>query len=307
MVIKPQIKLFFSLTILLSSCATTNNWQEDDIYSMKEAAVPIDTDISDETDYSAYIYKKSLEDKKTVYSNNTSSNRIEPFAWRNRPMFSVYYGIGNPLGYSTFSYGPRWYLSPWGDVVYMDYGYNSYGNGLYGNPYFYGYNNYPYNYNNLYGNNGGNYGPWTGNATSTSVINRPRGSIGGMGGVSSRASQGSGQPVAAFVSTKPTTTSEQTRKPVSSTATIGRSSNGSPAISSRPNSNVTRPTVSSSTRTNSPSSVTPVRTSTTTGARVSSPTRSTNSSTSPSRSSSGTSSGRSTSGSSSSSKSPGRR
>lgn len=298
MVIKPQIKLFFGLTALLSSCATSNNWQEDDVYSMKEAAVPIETDITDETDYSAYVYKKSLEDKKTIYSNNTSNNRMEPLAWRNTPMHAAFYGMRIN---SFYGIGARWYLSPFGDIVFLDY-YDPFFGSQYGYPYS-SFGN-PYNYGS-YGNYG-NYGPWSGNATSSSIINRPRGAIGGMGGVTSRPKNGTGNPTAAYSGKKPTTTVGQTRKPVSNLATVGRASSGSPVLSSRPTSSVSRPTVSSSTRTNSGSVATPGRTVSNSG-RVSSSSSRTSGSSTPTRSSSGSSSGRSSGGSGSVSKSPGRR
>lgn len=299
MAIKPQIKLFFGITALLSSCATTNNWQEDDIYSMKEAAVPIETDITDETDYSAYVYKKSLEDKKTIYSNNTSNIRREPLAWRNSPMHVAFYGMSIN---SFYGIGTRWYISPFGDIVFLDY-YDPFMGSQFGYPYS-SFGN-PYNYGSF--GNYSNYGSWSGNATSSSIINRPRGAIGGMGGVTSRPKNGTGNPTAAYSVKKPTTTTVgQTRKPVSNLATVGRTSSGSPVLSSRQTSSVSRPAVSSSTRTNSGSVATPGRTVSSSG-RVSSSSTRTSSSSTPTRSSSGANSGRSSSGSGSVSKSPGRR
>ncbi len=187
----------FLVLILVSSCATSNQWIEDDVYSMKSAIIPIDTDVNDETDYNAFVYKKSTEEKSEIYVDQYNVDR----SWNNsfvyfgmnqyRPSFDLCSCNGRNIYYSPSSFHNQYYANMYGCNDF--YGYNSgfanngyfynpyYGNGYFGNSYgnpYYG-NSY---YNNPYWNSNNNPNTYTVN----NGLGGPRGSISGFGGVTSR-------------------------------------------------------------------------------------------------------------------------
>lgn len=166
-----SLKSFFIFSIpaigLLHSCATTNNWQNDDVYSLKEPEVPIGTDINDETDYSAYVYnRRSLDRQQQYYSDRqpatVNRNRSASMAMMGPSMYMMYgnpYGMGMGMGYG-FGYGSRYGYNPYG---YGGYGYSPYGYG-YGYPYGYGspyYGYSPYGYSPYYGYGSPYYGGYS--------------------------------------------------------------------------------------------------------------------------------------------------
>jgi hypothetical protein len=194
MLIKHQIATVVIGLALLSSCATSEKWMEDDVYSVKQAILPTDTDVTDETDYSSYVYNRTQNDsKKVTYANNAQLDNFSPYNSRfgysvlliSNPYNANYFGFGSQYHYSTL-----WHYNPavsWGYYGYngfyptYGYGYGYYGYGSYYNPY---YNSY---YNSYYGN--ASWGNGSSNASaSTHGLSGPRGSISGMGGSTSRAS-----------------------------------------------------------------------------------------------------------------------
>lgn len=187
-----------ALSALISGCGSIYNGDlsgGDDMYSVKETAVPLGESINDDLSYSSYKYEKEQRNnsnlnQSTVYSNNynnfyaPSYNFNYGYGFRH-PMYSFgynnygynsYYGYPSHLsyGYNSYygwgmypSYGMGYGYTPYG----YGYGYNPYGYGH--NPYGYGYDPYGYGYtNNYYGNYGnsyGNTGSWGSNSTANSA------------------------------------------------------------------------------------------------------------------------------------------
>jgi len=185
---------------LLTGCMTSQNWIDDDVYAVKPAEVPIETDITDETDYNAYVFNQRQNERKERYYSDFGT----PAFFMGSSMYRGYIGY-NPgfNNYSSFGgynhgFGSSWY-SPYNSYGYGPYGYNPYSgyNSYYGySPYgydpYYGYSPY-YGYNpyNSYGYGNGYYGGGSGSGNhqySGVHVQGPRGSVAGMGGVSSRSS-----------------------------------------------------------------------------------------------------------------------
>lgn len=169
------------ITSLLSSCSSIYNGNlsgGDDLYSVKETAVPLGESINDDLSYASYKYQKQQANRNsntaqnTVYSNNYAdfyspyaNNYYGGMGFRH-PMFSFglsNYGYYSCYGYPSYlSYGYNPYYG-WGTYPYSSfgygyghspYGYNPYGYNPYGyNPYGYGYYGNGYYGNNYYGNN----------------------------------------------------------------------------------------------------------------------------------------------------------
>ncbi|MFM2040106.1 MAG: hypothetical protein RLZZ493_695 [Bacteroidota bacterium] len=173
----------FITTALLSSCVTSEKWIEDDVYSLKEASLPINTDVNEDTDYNAYVFQKHNSDNKIIYANNTNQQDFNLFDGFNR-MNLLRFGlcINN---YNRLNQFNSPFLGANGQVYYSLYSSNAFGNGIFFN------NGYGFvNLNNNWGstsdwasnntNNNGNY------AFTNTTLNGPRGSISGMGGITSR-------------------------------------------------------------------------------------------------------------------------
>jgi hypothetical protein len=232
------IRHIFTLTLvggmLLSSCMSSKEWVDDDVYVMKSVEIPTDTDISDESDYNAYVYNRRNNPATTSYY---SQFYYTPYSmWMMRPGFyndfgwvgnrGGYYGMGfydpnyyDMFGYSYF-YDPFWgYSTPY-YAGYYGYGY-PYGG------YGYGYG-YGYNPGYGYGGNGG------GSVANHQHFSGPRGAISGYGGVRSNSAQAYKSTQAGTVSTanRPSRqTAEAVKtvsKPVSSYDRVGRNS-GAPS------------------------------------------------------------------------------
>ena len=196
--------VFLFCATLLSSCATSDRWIVDDVYDVKSAMIPVDTDVNDETDYNAYVYKKTIEDQPAVYVDqyNVDQNTlfrlqyIENFS--NRYFFSNCGCANRSFFIPSLYYQDQFYSSIYGcNDLYSANNYLLY-NGAYYNPY-YGNNFYTIGYygNGYYGNSywNSNYQNWnsssnggTNNSASLNPnrLSGPRGSISGFGGVTSR-------------------------------------------------------------------------------------------------------------------------
>jgi hypothetical protein len=187
---KTQHKILgiIGFTALLSSCSSIykgNLSGGDDLYSVKETAVPLGESINDDLSYASYKYQKQQDERQqnnqnsqnTVYSNNYNNFYSPYYNYNNNyygmsmkhPMYSFgysNYGYNSFYGYpGALSYGYSPYYG-WGTYpsTYFGMGY-SYGSYMYGSPYGvgYGYNPYygfdPYGYNSYgYGYNPYGYG-----------------------------------------------------------------------------------------------------------------------------------------------------
>ncbi len=173
----------FITTALLTSCVTSEKWIEDDVYSLREASLPLNTDVNEDTDYNAYVFQKHNSDNKTVYANNTNQQEFDFFNGFNRLnllRFSMSLNNCNRLNMFNTPF-----LGANGQVYYSLYSSNSFGNGIFFNNGF-GY----FAVNNNWGsatNWASNNANYTGNyAFTNTTLNGPRGSISGMGGITSR-------------------------------------------------------------------------------------------------------------------------
>lgn len=173
----------FITSALLSSCVTSEKWIEDDVYSLKEASLPLNTDVNEDTDYNAYVYQKHNSDNKIIYANNTNQQGFDEFNGFNRlNMLQIGLYLNNFNRLNQFNTP---FLGANGQVYYSLYSSNSFGNGIFFNNGF-GYfavNNNCGSSTNWVANNSnynGNY------AFTNTTLNGPRGSISGMGGNTSR-------------------------------------------------------------------------------------------------------------------------
>jgi hypothetical protein len=194
-----KILAIIGFTAFLSSCSSIYNGNlsgGDDLYSVKETAVPLGESVNDDLSYASYKYQKQQGERQqnnqnsqnTVYSNNYNNFYSPYYNYNNNyygmsmkhPMYSFgysNYGYNSFYGYpSALSYGysPYYGFDPYGYNSY-GYGYNPYGYGY--NPYGYGYNPYhnPYGSNGYYGNNGGNSGNVGGNSGNSGSSNQSTG------------------------------------------------------------------------------------------------------------------------------------
>ncbi len=173
----------FITTALLSSCVTAEKWIEDDVYTMKEAALPINTDVNEDTDYNAYVFQKHNSDNRTIYANNVNQEQFNAFnGFNNLRLLRFGLAIGNINRTGNFI-SPMLFSN--GLVYYPMMGTNSFGTSLFFND---GFGYFPLN------NNWGSSTNWAANnsnyngnyAYTNSSLNGPRGSISGMGGITSR-------------------------------------------------------------------------------------------------------------------------
>jgi hypothetical protein len=177
------LAVFSISTVLLSSCVTSEKWIEDDVYSLKEASLPINTDVNEDTDYNAYIFQKHNSENKVVYANNTNQQQLffnNGFNRMNLLRFGLYINNYNRLNQFNSPF-----LGANGQVYYSLYGNNSFGNGIFFNNGF-GYVGLNNNWGSAtnWASNNSNYNG--NNAFTNTSLNGPRGSISGMGGLTSR-------------------------------------------------------------------------------------------------------------------------
>lgn len=230
MTIKHIIPSLAAVSLLFTGCMTSEKWVDDDVYVLKTVEIPTGTDISDETDYNAFVYNRRNNDRRIDYYS-TFYFTTRPI-WMH-PHYTMYGFYNRPFGYGGYySYGG--YYDPFGyGYIYDPYwGYiNTYNSPYYYNPY--GYTNFPYNpsYNS----------PWSKPISTGLHVSGPRGGISGYGGVRSnspytyKSSQaGTGAPTNKIPS--PRTINENASvvtKPVNSYDRAGRST-GSPARTVNP-------------------------------------------------------------------------
>jgi hypothetical protein len=171
------ISIFAISTLILNSCVSISNTPDDDVYVVKSSQIPVGESLDDETNYSAYKYKKDRNNNNITYNAGGGMNNFDPFFMQ---------GIGyrpQPFGYNPYQmYGSNW-------AYYPGYGW-SYMNPYFGNPFYGGYGNY-YNYynhgyyssfynNNYYGNNyGWNNNGWNNNNNNWNNNNNNGGGSGG--------------------------------------------------------------------------------------------------------------------------------
>ena len=186
-------------SLLISSCYSPKFMVDDDVYLVKNSALPVGESLTDESTYASYRNSREADGVSRYYYDD------DFFFWRQRRPFSGSHwflstGYYNPYfmthPYGSFSHFGTPYFSPYmfGGInpIYMvdpfgsPYGfyptaYNfAYMGGMY-SPYYGGF------YGNPYGgfNNGGNY---TANYNHHSG---PRGTLSGFGNPNSRSSGGS--------------------------------------------------------------------------------------------------------------------
>lgn len=192
---------FFALSsLILNSCASISDTPDDDVYLVKSSQIPVGESLDDETNYSAYKYKKDRNNNNVSYSSGGGMNNFDPFfmgGFGYRPnhfgynpyqMYAYPYYNDRSWAYIP-GYGWSYVMNPYfGNPFYGGYGnyYNYYNHGYYSSFYnnnYYG-NNFGWNNNNNNWNNNNNNGGGSGNSNSNHHRG-PRGSIGG-GGVITR-------------------------------------------------------------------------------------------------------------------------
>lgn len=177
MTIKHIIPSLTAVCLLFTGCMTSEKWVDDDVYVLKTVEIPTDTDVSDETDYNAFVYNQHHSRYRVDYYST--------FFYATRPAWvHPYYTMGGvynrPFGNYGWYYGYGGYYDPFG----YGYGYNydpywGYFN-TYNSPYYYnsyGYTNFPCN--------PGYNGPWAKPISTGLHVSGPRGSSSGYGGVRS--------------------------------------------------------------------------------------------------------------------------
>lgn len=187
MMIRYSIPLALAGFLSLTGCMTSEKWVDDDVYVMKSSEIPTDTDITDETDYNAYVYNRRNNPAQTSYYSQFYF--VPSFSLWMRPGYYSDFGwIGGRGGYYGMGfYDPNYYaMFGYGYVYDPFWGYYTpYYPGYFGYPYGYGgYYGYGYGYNPVYGY-GGNGGTIAGQSHYTG----PRGGISGYGGVRSNSPQ----------------------------------------------------------------------------------------------------------------------
>jgi hypothetical protein len=175
---------------LFTGCMSSKEWVDDDVYVIKSVEIPTDTDISDETDYNAYVYNRRNNSAQTSYYSQFYFAPSYGF-WMTRPGFYNDFGwIGNRGGYYGMSFYDPNYYNMFGYSYFYDpfWGYST--------PYYPGYYGYPYGYGGYYGYGydygyypGYGYGGNGGTVADHPHFTGPRGSIAGYGGVRSNSAQ----------------------------------------------------------------------------------------------------------------------
>jgi hypothetical protein len=211
---------------------TSEKWVDDDVYVVKSVDLPTDTDITDETDYNAFVYNRQQNSARTSYYDRFDFtpgfstwmlysgfgwNRFNNFGWGGH---GGYYNMGM---YSMYGYSP--FYDPFWGGYYSPYGY-------YGSPY-YGYGGY---YGSGYGFGGGVGGGST--ASSGLHFTGPRGGTSGYGGVRSNSpmayksttapAPGSRAVVPSRPGTATTAAGRTVAKPVTTYERVGRGTNAPP-------------------------------------------------------------------------------
>lgn len=158
--------LLGSITLLFSACSTLNQvWVEDDVYRLKSPDVPVDSDLSDETSYETFKYRKKKNLANDTYyhpENRNVVDRSPNWGWM---MWGAPVGMNrwNMINGGMISSGMYWGPA-WGSSFYnFGWGYND--------PFFYGYGPYYFN---------GPIGPSNHHPNPRNYY-RPRGSVNGSG------------------------------------------------------------------------------------------------------------------------------
>lgn len=181
--------------LIVTSCATSESFVNDDVYMVRPSELPIGESTADEVSYASFKSRKqgNVNDRMTYSDEMALRNRqncLDQFRWYEgcgcsynewsrysrhssynsmmywgNPGFSIYYGYGNPYAghWGMYPYNhpyhwnnPYWYGSGMGfGMGYYPHNYYGYGHGGYG---YYGYGfggHYPYGY---YGYGYGGYG-----------------------------------------------------------------------------------------------------------------------------------------------------
>jgi len=181
---------------LFTSCMSSREWVDDDVYVLKSVDLPTDTDITDESDYNAFVYNRQ--------NSNAQMNYYSRPGFFPNNSWMMYSGFG--MGYNSFGFGNRGFGGYYGSGFYDPFWGSGYGSSYYGYGYGYGYPGYGgyygygspyYGYGYGYGGYGGGYGyggnygspVYGGTATTGIHVSGPRGAIGGSyGGVRSNSS-----------------------------------------------------------------------------------------------------------------------
>lgn len=192
-----HIGTLVGITLILSSCYSSRELIDDDVYVIKNSILSTDESLTDETNYSNYRYEKNQgRVTDSYYSDGNTyfiTNNYYPGSWGyGNPYFSTCYSPFYDYDRSLY-YGNGFY-NAFGDVVYDPFSgsyfinpsYNMYCyNGSSYFPYYYGYGGYynyglnAYGYPYYYGNGfyGNNY-PTSGQTQT--VHSGPRSSLSGM-------------------------------------------------------------------------------------------------------------------------------
>lgn len=237
------------LLILISSCYTSREFVDDDVYILKSNELPIGESLTDETSYASYKHRKKLnktsdnyyqEERNYLYETQCSRYNFDPYGcgcsyygwnmysnYRYNP-YGLYYGHGMYYAFGNYVYDP---FS--GMYVYNPF-YNPY-------DYYYGGFYYPYPY--YYGGAYNYYGTmaYSAPAIHTNQHMGPRTSISGYGNRTGRnnpillknTQSGSNKP-------KPQTVSALRDRPVGSFENKNRPQVVNQNIQTRPAGNVSK-------------------------------------------------------------------
>jgi hypothetical protein len=166
--------------MVLSSCYSTRPIGDDDLYVVKNSALPPGESLTDETTYSTYKYRKNRNDVSNSYYYERNNYFFQPYSvtsfWYPSTSWGMYAGhnhmmIGymyQPYGYSHYAYDP-FYYNPYFYRPPANYGY-SYST-YYNDPYAQYPNNGLNGGSNLTGQNPNQY---------KNTFSGPRGSISGI-------------------------------------------------------------------------------------------------------------------------------
>lgn len=192
-----HLSFVFSVILLLTSCYSSKMLVDDDVYVLKNNALPVGESLTDETAYSTFKHRKNKnkesknyyhEDRNYLYANNCNYYSYDPFGCGcSFYAYNVYGNYYNPYGYGRPSlyYGHGFY-NAFGNYVYDPFTGSYFYNPYYFDPYGY----YPGSpYGSYYtGNYGYGQNPPTFNTPEihSNQHSGPRGSISGFGNPAGR-------------------------------------------------------------------------------------------------------------------------
>lgn len=192
-----NLSFVISGLLLLTSCYSSKMLVDDDVYVVKNNALPIGESLTDETTYATYKNRKNRnkesnnyyrDNRNYLYDNNCNHLSYDPFgcgcsyyAWN---MYSNYY----PYGYGR----PSLYYGHGFNYAFGSYAYDPFTGMYFYDPYYF--NPYGYYPGSVYGGSfyAGNYGYGLGNITygapaiHSNQHSGPRGSISGFGNPAGR-------------------------------------------------------------------------------------------------------------------------